>query len=571
MSSYRRAVLRLGRTRAGTAARAALGGRRVQALRVLVLPRSRSRRSVRATLAERRAQQLPSNEPRAVLEDGRWVVTDPHWSPQRLREDNLARTAAALVSAGVPHVLLRTSSPSRYTLAVSSADQALLTSALARAPDLRSAQVQLAVGSRSVGRAVPAAAAESIEWGTRRVVRVYRRVRSAPGAWTVGQQYACDVELWEEGEVPGIGSPMSVGPRSNVASNLLPIGTLEDTEPHEIGGRVYARPRVFSQVMLEDVTFDIDVVCTWVDGADPAWRERMSRTRARVDGVELHPESSAPNRFASRDELRYSLRSIRSYAPWIRHVWLVTDQQRPHWLAEETPGLTLVDHRDIVDDPSVLPLFNSNAIISRLHHIPGLAEHYLYLNDDMFLGHDVRPNAFFHPSGVARLFPAKLHRPFGPASVGDEPHVNLSRNIRALLEERFGVTITRAIRHTPYPQLRSRQLELEELFPRTYAEVLQHPFRHHDDVAADQLLHYYLQVVGAGVPSAISYDYVNVGVAEEEHRLERLLRSRNRAVFCLNDAPQPGTAPMPSETIQAFLEAYFPVPSTWERPTSADS
>ena len=212
----------------------------------------------------------------------------------------------------------------------------------------------------------------------------------------------------------------------------------------------------------------------------------------------------------------------------------------------------------------LLPLFNSNAIISRLHHIDGLAEHYLYLNDDMFFGQDVQPNAFFHPSGVARLFPARLHRPFGPARPGDEPHVNLSRNIRALLEERFGTTATHAIRHTPYPQLRSRQCELEELFAEAYAAVLRHPFRHHEDIAADQLLHYYLQVVGAGVPSSISYDYVNVGVAEQQHRLRRLLLERDRSVFCLNDAPVPGEPPVPDTVVRAFLESYFPVASPWE-------
>lgn len=437
-------------------------------------------------------------------------------------------------------------------------------SALARAPDLRSAQVQLAVGSRSVGRALPAAAAESIEWGTRRVVRVYRRVRSAPGAWTVGQQYGCDVELWEEGEVAGAGSPMSIGPRSNVASNLLPVGTLADTEPHEIGGRVYARPRVFGQVMLEDVTFDVDVVYTWVDGSDPVWRDRMLRTRARVEGTPFHPESAAANRFTDRDELRYSLRSLDAYAPWVRHVWLVTDQQRPSWLAEETPGLTVVDHRDIVEDHGVLPLFNSNAIISQLHHIPDLAEHHVYLNDDVFLGRDVVKRDFFMPSGLARLFPARLHRPFGPPTVTDEPHLNISRNIRAMLEERFGTTITRAVRHTPHAQLRSRLYELEELFADDFARVLRHPFRHHDDFAADQLLQYYLELTGAGVTTRISYDYVNIGLAEQAPRLQRLLRHRDRSVFCLNDAPAPDQPPIDHADVQDFLAAYFPVPSRWE-------
>ncbi|SDV01732.1 Stealth protein CR1, conserved region 1 [Microlunatus sagamiharensis] len=492
------------------------------------------------------------------------MVDDPAWQPQQLRDDNLERTASALELAGVPYALLRTSSATRHAVAVAESDRTRTVEALSASPRLRTARVQEVAGTRAVGRSVPAPALGAARWRRATVLRVFRRVRARPGSYTVGELYGCDVELWEEGPTTGVNEVMALAPRPNVASDVLPRDVLRDTEPVTVGGRDYPRPRLFARRMLEDLNFDVDVVCTWVDGDDPAWRERMLRARARAEGTAFHAESVASNRFASRDELRYALRSLHSYAPWVRHVWLVTDDQRPAWLTDDTPGLTVVDHRDIVDDHSVLPLFNSNAIISRLHHIDGLAEHYLYLNDDMFFGQDVRPQAFFHPSGVARLFPARLHRPFGAAGPGDEPHINLSRNIRALLEERFGTTATHAIRHTPYPQLRSRQRELEALFPEAYARVLHHPFRHHEDIAPDQLLHYYLQVVGAGVPSSISYDYVNVGVAEQQHRLRRLLLGRDRSVFCLNDAPVAGEPPVPDAVVRAFLESYFPVPSPWE-------
>ena len=441
MTSSRDLLRRLGRTRAGTALRDFLGPARVHALRTLALPGGGGPRlDIREALAARRAASLPVGDPAAERSPQGWVLHDPRWQPQGVRDDNLAQTADALDAAGITYALLRTDSVTRHALAVSVRDRARAVAALAAAPGLRTAQLQEVQKVDAVGHPLPAPAVTPSTWPTARVVRVFRLVRSDPGAYTVGERYGCDVEFWDEGPATGIAKPMALAPRPNVASAFLPLGTLEDTEPVEIGGRTYPRPRIFSRTMLEDVTFDIDIVCTWVNGADPAWRERMLRTQERESSVELHPEASAPNRFASRDELRYLLRSVQSYAPWVRHVWLVTDQQRPGWLAEDTPGLTVVDHTEIVDDPSVLPLFNSNAIISRLHHIPGLAEHYLYLNDDMFFGHDVAPDAFFHPSGVAKLFPAQLRRPFGPASADDEPHMNISRNIRALLEDRFGTT-----------------------------------------------------------------------------------------------------------------------------------
>lgn len=38
-------------------------------------------------------------------------------------------------------------------------------------------------------------------------------------------------------------------------------------------------------------------------------------------------DASAANRFKDQEELRYSLRSLEKYAPWIRHVYLVTNGQ----------------------------------------------------------------------------------------------------------------------------------------------------------------------------------------------------------------------------------------------------
>ena len=66
----------------------------------------------------------------------------------------------------------------------------------------------------------------------------------------------------------------------------------------------------------------------------------------------------------------------------------------------------MVPHREIFGDTGRLPTFNSQAIESRLHRIPGLAEHFLYLNDDVFLGRPVPPEMFFTPGGLTRFFPS---------------------------------------------------------------------------------------------------------------------------------------------------------------------
>ena len=48
--------------------------------------------------------------------------------------------------------------------------------------------------------------------------------------------------------------------------------------------------------------------------------------------------------FFIHQELRYSLRSVEKYAPWVRHVFIVTNGQIPYWLNLDSPRLTVVTH-----------------------------------------------------------------------------------------------------------------------------------------------------------------------------------------------------------------------------------
>ena len=137
----------------------------------------------------------------------------------------------------------------------------------------------------------------------------------------------------------------------------------------------------------------VDVVYTWVDGSDPAWQERRDRALRELGGAPLHELAANDSRYTSHDELRYSLRSLEMYAPWVRQVFLVTDHQVPAWLRTDHPRLTVVDHTDLFGARGRLPTFNSHAIESQLHHLDGLAENYLYLNDDVFFGRPGRPGA----------------------------------------------------------------------------------------------------------------------------------------------------------------------------------
>lgn len=145
--------------------------------------------------------------------------------------------------------------------------------------------------------------------------------------------------------------------------------------------------------------FPIDLVYLWCDGADPAFAKR----RRQFAGKQILTEDIG-ERYEQVDELKYSLRSADLYVPWVRHVFIVTDRQIPKWLNTEYPKVSIVDHAEILPQ-KIIPVFNSAAIETALFNIPGLSEHFLYANDDMFFNRPLQPDFFFDPNGkpIVRL------------------------------------------------------------------------------------------------------------------------------------------------------------------------
>lgn len=134
----------------------------------------------------------------------------------------------------------------------------------------------------------------------------------------------------------------------------------------------------------------IDFVVTWVDGDDPKWRQKHDEY-LNIDSDGDHADSES--RYRDFDTFKYWFRAVEKYAPWVNKIYLITDQQRPKWLAS-VPNLVVIDHADIIPS-KFLPTFNSNVIESHIHRIPNLAEQFVLFNDDMFLNNSTQPNDFF--------------------------------------------------------------------------------------------------------------------------------------------------------------------------------
>ena len=348
-------------------------------------------------------------------------------------------------------------------------------------------------------------------------------------------------------------------------------GALETIAEADVVGLRGEVPAAAGVRHLARVDFDVDVVYTWVDGSDPGWLAgKLAAAGEPID--QQRTERAADDvRFADHDELRHSLRSVEQFAPWVRHIWVVTGGQRPAWLADH-PRITVVDHRDIWPDAIGLPTFNSHAIEACLHRIPGLSEHFLYFNDDMILGRPVRPERFFHGNGMTQFFWSNALVDYLPVQDGEVASSVAAKNARRLLAADFGITFSRKFFHAPYPLRVSVLQELEERFPSEFAATRAARFRSTADIAAAGSLYFnYAYATGRSAPGRISYAYVDPAAPSGPAVLSRLLRRRGYDTFCINDGH---TAQSPQEReagdvlVRQFLAAYLPVPSAFER-TSA--
>ncbi|MDR0726492.1 MAG: hypothetical protein LBF37_00335 [Rickettsiales bacterium] len=155
----------------------------------------------------------------------------------------------------------------------------------------------------------------------------------------------------------------------------------------------------------------IDLVYCWLDGND----EKVRDARLKWQGIEsgkvvLMAEGVTEARWRENDELKYALRSVEKFAPWVNHIFIVTSfGQVPKWLDTSNPKITIVPQESIMSADAA-PVFNSIAVENCLANIPGLSEHFLYANDDMFFGRPTAPEYFFDEKDRAVVWYTTLHK-----------------------------------------------------------------------------------------------------------------------------------------------------------------
>jgi len=319
---------------------------------------------------------------------------------------------------------------------------------------------------------------------------------------------------------------------------------------------------------------DIDAVYTWVDGGDPLFTSEMRRFHRQCEPCNAR-DGFSDNRFRDSGELRFSLRSIEKFAPWVRKIHIVTNGQVPAWLNTGCERISLVTHKQIFSSPDLLPVFNSAAIELQLHRIPDLSRRFLYLNDDLFLCRPVYRRDFITSS-------------FGQYFFFDEIPLHDDCHHGRVHDRAYGYTQMLAQRLRPMgakrrlpshcPQLYDKEIlsRLEELFSDAFIETSSHRFRHPKDTTLRIL--YFIYILETSErhkghrPRTLKWnsdEYMLLFLTSHLRSSARWLATaglRRPRFLCLNDDVEvPGKGGMVSLACGLLLRWLFPLPSKYEK------
>ena len=315
---------------------------------------------------------------------------------------------------------------------------------------------------------------------------------------------------------------------------------------------------------MNNHTHPIDLVYLWVDGNDPEWiAKKIKYTGAIGDGS----EGDCVGRYISNDELKYALRSAEQYAPWLRHIYIVTDNQQPQWLDVSHPKIKLVDHKEILP-PEIIPSFSAQVIEYFLYRIPGLSEHFLYANDDMFFNAPLPPSYFFTTDGlpIVRLkqkhvgkWDYRLKRLIGK-KLGQ--YAQALADAASMVEKKFGKYYGGVPHHNIDAYRKSDYRNaVENVFKDQVASSQGNRTRVHGDLQRSAFSLYALAIGHAQLKYVGRKESSRILVYK--HDFAKYMEKYQPELFCLNDNQR--VTEDDRKKIKPFLEALFPQQSSFEK------
>lgn len=179
-----------------------------------------------------------------------------------------------------------------------------------------------------------------------------------------------------------------------------------------LNGAKYIEDKETKDIFLKNINIynrlinqlSIDFVFPYVDNTDSNWIQTYEECCKKYHiGCNVNDV-----RYRDYDTLKYLLRGINKYLPWIRNLYIIVEQesQVPEWLNRD--NVKIVYHKDIIPE-KLLPTYNSGTIEMYLKNIPELSEYFIYGNDDMFPVASMTKSDFFDEDGLPKLMMERQH------------------------------------------------------------------------------------------------------------------------------------------------------------------
>lgn len=313
-----------------------------------------------------------------------------------------------------------------------------------------------------------------------------------------------------------------------------------------------------SKIVLPN-DFPVDVVYTWVNDQDHIWQQKKSK----FANVNLACENSNDSaRFANHNELYYSVLSVKKYMPWVRKIFIITDNQKPDWLFEDEK-IEIIDHSEIIDS-QFLPTFNSHIIEANLYKIKGLAEHFIYFNDDVFVAKPLKKEHFFRKNGIASIFASEKSLQEMESKGVKTATLLASKNCNDILNKNYSISIDLPLSHTYVPLKKSTFKNCFERYEKEILDFLNNKFRGKNDLnLATFLVPWSMYLEGQSVITPEICYYFNIRSNHANQQYEKLLVEKEKShlphSFCLNDVScqiEKNSA-LTQKKLQFFLKSFF--------------
>ena len=230
------------------------------------------------------------------------------------------------------------------------------------------------------------------------------------------------------------------------------------------------------------------------------------------------------------------------------------------------PQITFVDHKEIFQDASHLPTFNSQAIEAHLHRIPNLAERYIYLNDDFIFISPVKEKDFYDQNGRIKVFFGSRMIEKNESKSKKIAYYSSLHNTDRFLDTFFGYQTRREITHAPYVMNKTVVRACEAAYPEIFSSTSSHPFRSKDDFTlTNGLIPYYALYKGFAVEGKLRTGMLFIGLdkVKNKSRLQGLKRKKWQMV-CVEDAAMIDD-PVIDAQVSDALRRRFPRKAPWEK------